>query len=180
MGAEYYREYRKTHPPKPYTEKQKEAARVRSREWRKEHPGYSAEYFATRPGKRAEYRRRYKEKERAYGKEWAAENVEHIRQYQKAHSAERAAREGVRRAAKVGTTVTQLAEIGEIYRRAKEDKMIRCYLCGGLIAIGERHVDHIMPLSKGGQHRPSNLAIACAKCNLSKGGKLPHEVGVLL
>ena len=31
------------------------------------------------------------------------------------------------------------------------------------------HVDHIVPLSKGGEHQEWNLVIACAPCNLAKG-----------
>lgn len=37
------------------------------------------------------------------------------------------------------------------------------------------HVDHIMPLSKGGPHHPSNLQILTATENLKKGSMLPSE-----
>jgi 5-methylcytosine-specific restriction endonuclease McrA len=37
------------------------------------------------------------------------------------------------------------------------------------------HVDHVVPLVRGGSDDPSNLVIACVPCNLSKGDKLPHE-----
>ena len=80
----------------------------------------------------------------------------------------------------IGATAAQKAEIAEIYRRAHDDSKVRCYLCGKLIPKGHRHVDHIQPLSKGGAHRPSNLAVACDKCNLSKNAKLPAKVGVLI
>lgn len=36
-------------------------------------------------------------------------------------------------------------------------------------------VDHIIPLSRGGLHKPDNLAAACKTCNLSKGNKLITE-----
>lgn len=35
-----------------------------------------------------------------------------------------------------------------------------------------QHVDHIIPLSKGGKHHPSNLQVIPATENLSKGAKL--------
>ena len=38
------------------------------------------------------------------------------------------------------------------------------------------HVDHIIPVSKGGNHHPSNLQILTRQENLSKGAKLPHEL----
>jgi 5-methylcytosine-specific restriction endonuclease McrA len=115
---------------------------------------------------------------------YRAEHKKQTREYRKNHRSEFAAYASSRRALKmgamIGATASQLAEIKEIYRRAKDDGTVRCYLCGRLVPLGERHVDHIMPLSKGGKHRPSNLAIACATCNRVKNAKLPEEVGVLL
>lgn len=34
------------------------------------------------------------------------------------------------------------------------------------------HLDHIIPLSKGGTHEPNNVRITHAKCNLSKHSKI--------
>lgn len=46
------------------------------------------------------------------------------------------------------------------------------------------HVDHIVPLSKGGDNWPANLCIACPTCNMRKNAKLPHvfaqQLGMLL
>jgi 5-methylcytosine-specific restriction endonuclease McrA len=106
------------------------------------------------------------------------------RTYYRSHVAEATAHANARRAfisgALVGVTSSRREEMVAIYQRAKDDGTVRCYLCGKVAKVGERHVDHIMPLSKGGKHRPSNLAIACATCNLRKNAKLPEEVGVLL
>jgi hypothetical protein len=33
------------------------------------------------------------------------------------------------------------------------------------------HADHVVPLSRGGDHSPENVVICCAKCNLHKGAK---------
>lgn len=33
------------------------------------------------------------------------------------------------------------------------------------------HLDHVIPLARGGSQWPSNLRPACAQCNLSKGAK---------
>jgi len=125
-----------------------------------------------------------RERARAYDAAYHKAHKKEVAAYQKAHLSERAAHNAGRRVLKAGTliraTVNQLAEIAEIYRHAKEDPKVRCYLCGKLIPKGHRHVDHIMPLSKGGKHKPSNLAVACDTCNLSKYNKLPNEVGILL
>jgi len=111
---------------------------------------------------------------------WTARNYEHRKRYYAENRDKYNAYGSARRALVIGATIGNLSEIKEIYRVAKESPIVRCYLCGSSIPLGERHVDHIIPLSKGGEHRPSNLAIACASCNLSKSNKMPNEVGVLL
>lgn len=53
-----------------------------------------------------------------------------------------------------------------------------CNYCAKLLAFDRRdewHVDHVVPLSRGGLHEIGNLVIACVPCNLSKGAKLVSE-----
>lgn len=38
------------------------------------------------------------------------------------------------------------------------------------------HVDHIIPRSRGGTDKPSNLTTSCADCNLGKGAGLVQNV----
>lgn len=118
-----------------------------------------------------------------YGVRYRATHRKERAIYEVSHKSEKQARKAIRRALKtgvvLGATAIQLIEIKEIYRRAKEDKRVRCYLCGRPIPLGHRHVDHIMPLSKNGKHRPSNLAVACNECNLKKYNRMPEEIGLL-
>lgn len=44
----------------------------------------------------------------------------------------------------------------------------RCFYCNASLLGRERHVDHMIPLSRGGRSEWSNLVVACARCNLSK------------
>jgi 5-methylcytosine-specific restriction endonuclease McrA len=37
------------------------------------------------------------------------------------------------------------------------------------------HVDHIHPLSKGGQHVPNNIQLTCPSCNVKKSNKLNYR-----
>lgn len=46
-----------------------------------------------------------------------------------------------------------------------------CAYCGDLA----EHLDHVVPLSKGGDDIESNIVPACAPCNLSKGAKTLAE-----
>lgn len=47
-----------------------------------------------------------------------------------------------------------------------------CQYCGQHAT----HVDHIIPLARGGHPtHPDNLTAACQRCNLRKGTRLPDE-----
>ena len=51
-----------------------------------------------------------------------------------------------------------------------------CMKCGKKVDKKSFHVDHIIPLSKGGPEWDlNNLELSCIKCNLEKGGKIPEE-----
>lgn len=47
-----------------------------------------------------------------------------------------------------------------------------CQLCGKYMPDGVGlHIDHIIPISKGGKSVPSNLQVLCSKCNGKKSAK---------
>lgn len=63
----------------------------------------------------------------------------------------------------------------EIFARANNI----CQICGiltkregGKYSPDYPTIDHIIPISKGGQHIASNLQCACLRCNMSKGAKV--------
>jgi len=49
-----------------------------------------------------------------------------------------------------------------------------CFYCGDDITA-EYHVDHYIPLTRGGSNDISNIVLACPHCNLSKNNRLPSE-----
>lgn len=49
-----------------------------------------------------------------------------------------------------------------------------CYLCGKILQL-DWHVDHVQPISRGGEDTLSNVLPACPACNLSKGAKTLDE-----
>lgn len=49
-----------------------------------------------------------------------------------------------------------------------------CAICARLLST--IHLDHIVPLSRGGTNDMSNLRLLCPRCNLSKGSRLDVEI----
>lgn len=47
-----------------------------------------------------------------------------------------------------------------------------CNDCGVTLLAKKPHLDHVIPLAKGGRHSITNLQWLCRKCNLSKGAKV--------
>jgi 5-methylcytosine-specific restriction endonuclease McrA len=59
---------------------------------------------------------------------------------------------------------------------AEQDGM--CAYCGIRIFMDipkDVHVDHVLPLSRGGTNYPDNLLLTCSTCNQSKGGRTVTE-----
>lgn len=63
----------------------------------------------------------------------------------------------------------------------------RCYLCGVKVKVyatkrnmpDEATIDHVVPVSKGGEHSLSNCRCACRECNTAKGARLPERQGAV-
>jgi len=62
-------------------------------------------------------------------------------------------------------TSTQIKEILE--------NAINCYWCNN--KLKNKHIDHYIPLSKGGKHSLENIVVSCPHCNCSKNAKDPLE-----
>lgn len=70
------------------------------------------------------------------------------------------------------TTIT--AESFSRLRRIVERQSGKvCAYCGNIDKKG--HIDHVIPLSRGGDDSLENLVWACRRCNLSKGSKTVGE-----
>lgn len=60
-----------------------------------------------------------------------------------------------------------------------------CRYCGVVVGRRTRTIDHMMPLSRGGKHSVSNLALACRNCNNKKADMtlvefiIEHKAGLL-
>lgn len=70
------------------------------------------------------------------------------------------------RASKFGVS-WDIVDLRRVYMRS--DGV--CGICGTHVGINEFTIDHIIPLSRGGAHVFSNLQVAHARCNTSKGNR---------
>lgn len=139
----------------------KECLKKKSKLWRAEnkerHRAYSAQWLKLNPEKARQTSKNWNEKNlekvRASKEKWAKNNPE-------ASRLKTLRRRAALRDAKQVTQkdIAKMMQKGCIYCQARAE-----------------HIDHVIPISKGGIHSLGNLAPSCAKCNLSKGGKLVSE-----
>lgn len=47
-----------------------------------------------------------------------------------------------------------------------------CFWCS-IPLFNEYHIDHVIPLSKGGTNWPHNIVVSCVHCNVTKGDRIP-------
>lgn len=160
-------------------EKGKRKARAESDpEWAAERralkKAYDVEYNARhKERKRKQVLARYKAKApeiKAKIREWQVKNPDRVRAYKQSTKAAR------RATTAIGMTGA------ELFAWKREQPKV-CHWCGERCAR-RFHVDHYVPLAKGGRHEAGNLVIACPTCNLRKHAKDPldfaREVGRLL
>lgn len=122
----------------------------------------------------ARYHRTYyaknRDKENQRGRDYYAANKDRINARNRAHYHKDPLKHRtywMRRRAMIRDRTAGHVDFTAILRR---DGWV-CHICGGLVAPGELSFDHIVPLSKGGQHSEENLAVAHLTCNKRKGAR---------
>lgn len=165
----------------------------------------TAQYRIANPNQRKEYRRANRDRINAKVRKYNAANREHVnkrqranyaanrqwrlsqrREYEKVNQAyiahrnrnywranpERMKAKNARRVARERNAPGHhtAADIRQQYKAQKG----KCYYCDAKVG-DSYHVDHVVPLSRGGSNGPENIVIACVTCNSSKNNRLPHE-----
>ena len=119
------------------------------------------EYYAAHREERLAYRRAYyaahKERAQELARRWNAANHDKVMGYVHQRNAK------TRGATIANLSAAQWSAIKVAYK-------FRCAYCGR--TMNRLTQDHVIPLSKGGQHVPENIVPACSSCNKRKYNKL--------
>lgn len=170
---------------KRYRETHQEEIKERKKRYAKFHKEHIREYREKHrerilAGQKARYHARYKEKQRETTKRYRTLHrerlLEHKRQYYKTphgRMIDRAHWHKRRAQKKASGGSYTPAQIQDQLKRQKS----KCYWCQSKLDQGKGafHIDHVVPLSRGGSNDISNIVIACPTCNMSRNNKLPHE-----
>ncbi len=116
-------------------------------------------YQRANPDKRAVWSKRWREKNPDYGKRHYTNN--------RAAYLQKAAEYKARLYSATVETVSYI----EVCKRDR----FTCYMCG-VERPTSFHIDHLIPLSRDGEHSYKNVGFACAPCNLRKSWRLPNEL----
>ncbi|MFA6064001.1 MAG: HNH endonuclease [Gallionella sp.] len=158
---------------------QKEKAKAHSREWRIANPDkvkLSTKNYNMKidKDKKKEYDSLYyeknKEKIKESGRNYRKNNVEKII----ARNLKRRHKEKLNGGKLTDGIVSKLLTV----------QKSKCAICKKSLKIRGYHVDHIVPIIRGGKNSDSNIQITCPTCNLKKSDKDPirfmQEMGYLL
>lgn len=145
-----------------YYSDNKDALREKSKKWRNENPEKARL-------SRANSWKKHRNKRLVVNKKWRMENQDRVR----AIKSNRRARKNGNGGEYTGADVAAIIK----YQRN------RCAYCR--VKLGKKyHIDHIIPLARGGSNDRRNLQVLCAPCNLSKHARDPidhaRSLGMLL
>lgn len=179
-NREYCRNYRVEH-----RDERIEADRRYNAAHKEEKLAYNHQYYAENRERLQEYQRQYdaanKEQIREKHREWVAQNPDYARRQYAKNPEKGRLRTHIRRANKRANGGTYTTEDLAAIRAAQTDKQGRliCWRCGKPIT-DTPHLDHWIPLKRGGRNDAGNLHYMHAHCNSTKQAKHPTEIGRLL
>jgi 5-methylcytosine-specific restriction endonuclease McrA len=114
------------------------------------------------------------EKQRQYYKENTAAVRARIDQYKK----DNPERTKILNTVKVHRRRNRIKQSGDHFKRQDVERLLvlqkcKCANCKKSLKSGY-HIDHRVPIAKGGDNGPGNIELLCQTCNSAKGAKMPH------
>ena len=152
------RNYRCNHPDKfshaqkNWKERNRDKVREYGREWKRNNPDNTL-------ASSRRWTHLNREKTRQNSRKWKHENPQKVFD------------QSVRRRMQIGDA--QISKDEWLHIMGMFDW--RCFYCDDVLTKENRSIDHIVPLSRGGKHRVSNLLPCCRSCNSSKNDKLGFD-----
>jgi len=149
-----------------YRERHLDRVREAQRRWREAHPGWWRKYAGTERERRqrAEWHATHREERQARRRERYAANpakfIEAARRYQ----------------VKVVAATVERVDYAAIIVR---DRGL-CGICGDAVPPEEMSFDHIVPVSRGGDHSMANVQLAHLVCNKRKGNRRPADLEAIV
>lgn len=150
------------------------------------------EYSSKNKDSRREYDKKYYEENKKaindrhneYHKEYYKENKEAIKKRHKEYFKTGIGMAIIKNSQHRRRTITKQGDVttGQMILLQQDAKV--CYWCNKSLKRAKTHIDHYVPISKGGEHTLSNLVVSCQKCNSTKHAKDPiafaNSIGKLL
>ena len=162
QNQEYHKEY-----AKQYREGNKELCKIRCKQWRENNKEHNKEL-------NKQWRELNKEYRKEYGKQYREENQEHIKEYNKQyHQSPQGQVSQFNRKCRRRTREQNQGNgiITEQWLECMKFFEFRCAYSGQKLSKGTRSLDHIKPVSKGGEHDIWNLVPMDRILNCSKRDK---------
>jgi 5-methylcytosine-specific restriction endonuclease McrA len=154
--------------------------RDNARRWRQENADRRRAYLEANRERQREYERRWREENRERLREQARERyaanaqamVAKTRAWQNAHP------EYMREVWRANTYKRRALKRGRFVERIESLVVLErddgvCWLCGTDVDPTDFTVDHVIPLSKGGEESYANARLAHRSCNSRKGAQAP-------
>jgi hypothetical protein len=164
--------YRKLHPPKPPLTEEEKAAKIEAKKQKARERAKA--YALANPEKVREYNllwvKQNREKVNLKNRLWKQKNPERYKEFQRKYNASVPEKKRKHAAARRCKKKNQSPLLTE-----NQKKIIECFYIQAE-RLTKRfgfnfEVDHILPISKGGNHHPSNLQVLPMKINRAKGCK---------
>ena len=156
---------------------------------REEQKAYSASRRILKPKEiricNAAYQSANPEKVKAWQAKWREKSTEKIREYQQRYQTKYPEK---RRIISHNYRARKNSNGGKLSKDVAYKLLMlqhsKCAICKKNLKKTGFHLDHVVPLARGGKNIDANIQLTCPKCNTSKGSKDPimfmQEMGYLL
>ncbi len=152
---------------KDWYARNKESNKQRSLKWAKENKEKFKEYQKKWDEENKEVRRRYQAK-------WYQENKKKVSANQKTWWDKNPDKRKLYKHKYYGKLRDQLGEVSsDIIEKLRIEQDNLCYYCDK--KLDSWHLEHMVPVSRGGLHDDSNLCLSCPSCNLRKQTKTAEK-----